>query len=60
MHVVRVLSVATGGNDVLAIVMRKMLELQWDIEAQATLWCRAVSGSWWEKKVEVEVVVFLP
>lgn len=57
MHVTRTLTVEGDAEQALASIMKAMLQLEWDIEASAPLWVRASSGSWWEKKVDVEVVV---
>lgn len=60
MHITRTIDIAGTPEEAIATVMRKMLSLKWDIEASAPFWVKAKSGDWWEKKVEVEVVVSGP
>lgn len=56
MHMVRTVPIRGSDEQAIATVMQAMLRLGWDIQATANAWARAQTGSWWEKKVEVEAV----
>lgn len=57
MHITRTIRLSGTSAQAMTKIMEKMMELHWDIQSAAPLWARANTGEWWEKKVEVEILV---